>query len=70
MADWLFEHEADEWFDGDFRDDDENRTYRGLLAITCKYCKKQGFHWQSTPNGWRLFNNERMHYCKGIKDAK
>jgi hypothetical protein len=41
-----------------------NTSTRPRPSITCKYCKKRGFHWEKTPNGWRLFDHIGMHYCK------
>ena len=38
--------------------------------IKCKFCKKEGFHWRKTPNGWRLFNSEGMHFCKKVTNVQ
>ena len=31
----------------------------------CQYCKRSGFHWQRTPEGFRLFSDEtgEKHIC-------
>jgi hypothetical protein len=70
MADLYDYFMDDEWDDYADEVDDCSALNRKPRIITCKYCGETGFHWQDTPNGWRLFNSEGMHACKGKKDGK
>jgi hypothetical protein len=54
----------DEFDDRDYGNNENSGRFGGKRNVFCRYCRKHdGFHWQLTPNGWRLFNKEGMHYC-------
>jgi hypothetical protein len=66
-ADYLIEQGMSDWGEGLDRDGYWRlfgNTSTTPRTIICKYCKQSGFYWETTPNGWRLFNREGMHYCK------
>ena len=32
--------------------------------VQCKYCKRDGFYWEETDAGWRLFTETgKLHVC-------
>lgn len=41
------------------RDDEDREPYLG--GVQCKRCKVWGLKWRETVDGWRLFENERVH---------
>ncbi len=39
--------------------------------LRCKYCRKDGFHWEQIADGWRLFTEKgHPHSCKEGKSIK
>jgi hypothetical protein len=52
----------------DYMDDEETLyDYGGVLS--CRYCKRSGFHWDKTPEGrWRLVTETgKVHVCKAYR---
>lgn len=55
MADYLNEQDEDAFYDYLSYD----RT------VTCHFCKRDGFHWEHTGDGWRLHTHTgQVHKCK------
>ena len=38
------------------------RAYK--KSAVCKYCNRGNLTWKSTENGWRLFDDNKLHVCR------
>jgi hypothetical protein len=63
IADMLFEQGLQEMIDGELNGPPS--------PVYCKYCKRDGFHWDLTDTGWRLITiTGRIHSCKAYRDGR
>lgn len=56
----------------DFINDDgwDERDGYEPVAIQCRYCKRDGFYWFETEDGWRLVTaTGKVHSCKAYADT-
>ena len=55
----------------DFINDNEwaiDDPYEPPPTVTCRYCKRDRFHWLETEDGWRLVTaTGKVHRCKDYK---
>jgi hypothetical protein len=63
MADMALDHAFNVWLE-----DGDEIYIPQQSRNNCKYCLEGGFHWELTPNGWRLFDEyDEMHTCRTKK---
>lgn len=61
MASYYFEQGLQSYLSGEDEESD---------IVRCKFCNRDGFHWEETEKGWRLATETgRLHICNKYRPA-